>query len=335
MEDNHMFKNGWRCLGITLMSFCSAMVQAAPGEYWEFTTKMEMAGMPFAMPATTVKICVPQGGERNPQHMQKKDDNCQVSDVKTSGNKVSWKVRCINEGKVMTGHGESTHERDRYHGYMQMRGEVDGQTMDMKNTYNARKIGGACDSDALVREMNKSIDKVCDSSGFNANTWITRADLFLKGNTCPGKKEPLCAAVRRDAARNAETYQLLIHTETTNGGLIASTCGLNLESTRAAVCRANRKGPLHFLKANCPAEAKEVMEWQRQNCEGRSYTTRATNGCDGSDGENSAPQPTRSSGRNNSGTQTHDASSDTPPPSGVNADAVLEGAKKLKGLFGF
>ena len=35
-----------------LSSVLCPPVYAAPGEYWEVTTKMEMPGMPFAMPAT-------------------------------------------------------------------------------------------------------------------------------------------------------------------------------------------------------------------------------------------------------------------------------------------
>ncbi len=47
-------------LGI-LTGLLSTAASAAPGEYWEITNKMEMPGMPFAMPATTAKVLHCQG----------------------------------------------------------------------------------------------------------------------------------------------------------------------------------------------------------------------------------------------------------------------------------
>lgn len=328
---------------------------AAPGEYWEVSTKVEMAGMPMAIPGMTVKVCVPTGSEKNPQAMQPKDNKCKMSDVKTSGNKVSWKVTCVEHGGTMTGTGESTHDRDSFHGTMHMKGNTSDQTIDMTQNYNGKKIGGACDSEAQGREIKKMVGEMCDSSTFTATDWIARADLFLKGSSCPGKKAPLCAAVRRDAARDTDAYQMLINTEMNNNGLISGACGINLEATRAAVCKANKDGDYSFLKANCPAEAKAYKEMARsKNCEGRGYTARNSAGCqDGAAGddaaENMAEETSQARAKPTAGksskaskeaddSQHKDAGKmlDKIPATGnVNTDAIVEGAKKLKGLFGF
>ena len=340
-----MNKHVWSALAAALIA---TGAQAAPGEYWEINTKMEMPGMPMAMPAITAKVCVPTGSEKNPQHMQPKDSKCQMNDVKTSGNKVSWKVTCVERGETMTGTGEAVHERDSYRGTMHMKGNSGGHAIDMTQTYSGKKVGGACDSEAQVKQAQEMVGKMCDSSKFTATDWIARSDMFLRGNTCPGKKEPLCAAVRKDAARDANAYQMLINTEKNNNALITTSCGLNLEATRASVCKANKDGDYGFLKANCPAEAKEYKEMARKkNCEGRSYTARSSAGCqDGNDDAAEAmavetsraqakPAAAKTGSADAKGKETNkllDAMSNT---GNAGSDAVVEGAKKLKGLFGF
>jgi len=83
---------------------------AATGELWEVTFKMEMSGMSVAIPATTMHICIPKGAEKDPRlstpRQSPKSNNCKFSDVKTSGNRTSWKVRCFHHGNVMSGSGE-------------------------------------------------------------------------------------------------------------------------------------------------------------------------------------------------------------------------------------
>ena len=39
------------------------------GEYWEVTSKMEIPGMPFAMPVSSSKVCVTKGGELSLIHI--------------------------------------------------------------------------------------------------------------------------------------------------------------------------------------------------------------------------------------------------------------------------
>lgn len=44
---------------ISLLAASSAW--AAPGEWWEITTRTEMAGMPFSMPETKMRVCIEKG----------------------------------------------------------------------------------------------------------------------------------------------------------------------------------------------------------------------------------------------------------------------------------
>jgi hypothetical protein len=116
---------------------------AAPGEYWEITTKMDMPGMPMAMPATTVKVCIPKGAERDPKYTAGK--GCVISDLKTSGNKTSWSMRCDQEGQIMTGTGEMTGTPDNSQGKMHLVGSGK-QAFEMNQTYASKRLGGSCNT---------------------------------------------------------------------------------------------------------------------------------------------------------------------------------------------
>jgi hypothetical protein len=121
----------------------SVLGHAAPGEYWEITTKMDMPGMPMAMPATTVKVCIPKGAERDPKYTAGK--GCVISDVKTSGNKTSWSMRCDQEGQIMSGTGEMSGTPDNSQGKMHLVGSGK-QAFEMNQTYASKRLGGSCNT---------------------------------------------------------------------------------------------------------------------------------------------------------------------------------------------
>ncbi len=304
-------------LTVLCLSLSSLSAYAAPGEYWEVTTKMDMPGMPMQMPAITAKVCVPAGSEKNPQYMQqKKDSQCQMTDIKTSGNKVTWKATCNEHGETMTGRGEIIHEgNSSYRGTMHLKGTTHGQSIDMTQNYSGRKIGGACDTEEQVNALKKKTDSVCDSVNGNTASAIQAASMFFKGGTCQAKKDQFCNSIRRDAAHDATTYQTLISHEKTNRAQITSACSLDLEALRVSVCKANKQGDMGFLKENCPEEAKANLEHSRTSG-GRTYT-----------GAGRSYTGQRSTGSN--------SESNLPATGNTNMDAVVEGAKKLKGLFGF
>lgn len=321
---------------------------SAPGEYWEVTTKMEMPGMPMAMPATTTKVCIAKGAEKNPPP----NKDCEMMDVKVSGNKTSWRVRCNQNGEIMTGSGEMSGTPDKSEGTMHLSGKSGGQAFDMTMKHQSRRLGGSCDSEELVNKMkdqsNKMKEQMCDTSKFKSTVeWVNSAGLLLNDQTCPGKKAPLCDAVRRDAVRDAAVYRQLVLTEKNNGGLVSKACGLNMEAATGAICKTLGRGNLDALAPYCPAEAKAYREAVRKkNCEGRSYTSRADlSKCLGGEATGEAEdEPVRPQARGKAGavkpdddaddtqfkTRQSKPQSDSPNPAG----AVLESAKKLKGLFG-
>ena len=77
--------------------------QAGTGNLYRVTTKMEMVGMPFAMPARTNEVCGPKEG--GGQAMVPHQDNCQVLDFRVNGSKSSFRMVCTGR-EAMTGTGE-------------------------------------------------------------------------------------------------------------------------------------------------------------------------------------------------------------------------------------
>jgi hypothetical protein len=67
-----------------------------PGNY-EFTTKMEMPGMPFAMPPMTAQRCLKKEDlEKNEQYRADNSGSgdCEVKNLKQSGNKTTFDLAC-------------------------------------------------------------------------------------------------------------------------------------------------------------------------------------------------------------------------------------------------
>lgn len=116
----------------------ASVLAAGNDELWEVSTKMDMPGMPMAMPAQTVKVCMKKGNEKDPNIALPKNEgqDCKMSDVKVSGNKTSWTTKCTGDNP-MTGSGEITAGNGSYAGKMNMH-SGDG---DMTMAYEGKRIG--------------------------------------------------------------------------------------------------------------------------------------------------------------------------------------------------
>lgn len=345
-----------------LSGLLGSTAYAAPGEYWEITSKMEMPGMPFAMPATTTKVCIAKGNENDPRKSSG-DEDCQMSDIKTAGKKTTFKVRCDHDGEIMTGTGEQTVSTNSSESKIHFSGKSRGRDTDMTMTSNSKRIGGSCDSeeagkkmraqaDAQEKQRKGQMEKTCDTSAYNASAWITNSILFIgQPPVCPGKKEAMCKMLRNDVPHDLEAYEQLVrqdqgHQQAREGGSsIVKICKLNLDSMKKYLCKATaRKGPQSFLDANCPAEAKAYREWmrQREECEGRGYTGGdKLKQCMGGDmaeedtGSSAANVGTKNTKQNKSKTHENQNDSENSDNESSTSTNMLEGAKKLKGVFGF
>ena len=142
------FARGLRSAPHCLLALIAAVLLAGPAstaalaqgkdDLWEITTKMEMPGMPMAMPAQTQRLCIAKSG-KDDDYIPKRE-GCRVQDSKRVGNKVSYRMVCTGKDS-MTVAGETTFGTNRYDGKMAMSGKMDGQQVEMSQTYSGKRIG--------------------------------------------------------------------------------------------------------------------------------------------------------------------------------------------------
>jgi hypothetical protein len=118
----------------------SAAHAQAEGDLWEVTVRMEMPGMPAAMPATTQRMCIPKAASDD-QYVPRQGD-CTITESRRSGNMHRYKMRCAGKD-AFASEGEITHTKDAYEGRARMSANVDGSAMEMMQTFSGRKVG-AC-----------------------------------------------------------------------------------------------------------------------------------------------------------------------------------------------
>ena len=105
--------------------FCLTASAQEKDELWDVTIKMEMPGMPMAIPPRTSRVCVTKGA--NEETFVPQQGECKTVESKRTGNKYTYKTVCDGKNK-MTSTGEMTFGEGSYDGRMQMTGTVDGQT---------------------------------------------------------------------------------------------------------------------------------------------------------------------------------------------------------------
>ena len=121
-----------------LLMFSPARADDPPGVVWETTSQMAMAGMPMAMPAQHLKLCLPLVWTAPPPGG---DQTCVNSNFTRVDNKATWTMVCSGE-MPMTGTGEMTFQgTDSYTGVIKAAAE--GMSMTIK--LSGKKIG-TCDN---------------------------------------------------------------------------------------------------------------------------------------------------------------------------------------------
>jgi hypothetical protein len=337
----------WTGVSLALVSL---NVQAATGEYWEVTSKMEMPGMPFAMPAQKSKVCMGKEGESDPRQTQGK--NCTFTDVQHSGNIVKFKGTCVNDhGDKMKVSGETSHDANSFKTKMQM-SSADGGEMSMNSS--GKRVGGSCDTDEIARKEQAKAEEYRQMGAkaqFEGRNYkveackisdpkkllMSAANYAGASPLCSNRKE-YCQAVSDRLQHEAGDYDSLVSQEEqgkkyaaqgvkgTEDVSIVRICNLDMASLKKTVCKNSaHRGPQYFMDKYCSAtEAKEYREYARSQDDcGRAYT---------SQDQRLACMNLAKCGSDRCG-PTEDATREdsNEPKTGT----VLEGAKKLKGLLGF
>jgi hypothetical protein len=115
-----------------------AWAQGSDDQY-DVTIKMEMAGMPMAMPPISQRLCVKKGA--NDGDYVPRRENCDVSDTKRAGARLTFKLACAGKDP-MTGTGDFAFDANGYNGQIRLRGKMEGQDVDMTQAIAARRVGG-------------------------------------------------------------------------------------------------------------------------------------------------------------------------------------------------
>ena len=103
---------------------------------WEITTKMKMQGM--EMPPVKHTQCITKD-DLVPQGSQQPGQECEITDVKTSGNTVTWTMKCIGQGGNVIGTGEITYSGDSFKGKMTI--SMPQANMEMTSYLSGKRIG--------------------------------------------------------------------------------------------------------------------------------------------------------------------------------------------------
>jgi hypothetical protein len=134
---------GMALLIVTSMSPLPATAQGTD-DLWEVTTKMEMPGMPMAMPPQTVRQCLAKGA-KDADYIPR-GQNCRVVDSRRTGNRIAFKMVCTGTD-AMEATGEVTVGAESYDGRVQMVMHKDGESLNMSSTFTGKRIG-ACTAPA-------------------------------------------------------------------------------------------------------------------------------------------------------------------------------------------
>jgi hypothetical protein len=126
------------CLAVVALASARTAQAQGKDDLWEVTTKMEMPGMPMAMPPQTNRYCIGKGG-KDEDYVPKRD-NCSVLESKRVGNKASYRMACTGKD-AMTVAGETVFGNNAYEGHMTMSGKADGQPFEMSQSYSGKRVG--------------------------------------------------------------------------------------------------------------------------------------------------------------------------------------------------
>ncbi|HON59514.1 MAG TPA: DUF3617 family protein [Smithella sp.] len=107
---------------------------------WDFTTQVQIKGMPKTMPATTFRQCVTKSNPV-PQNKDKSFD-CKITNQNISGDTISYSMECKGDQGVMQTTGKTTYSGNTMEGSSTTVFKMKGQPpMQMSNTMKGKYLG--------------------------------------------------------------------------------------------------------------------------------------------------------------------------------------------------
>ena len=109
-----------------------------PGK-WQVTSKVEMPGMPVPVPPMTSTQCMT---EQEPVPANSAQGQaCEILDMKTEGNTVSWKMKCNEAGGKSEGSGRITYHGDSFEGSIRTKVGGAGSDMVVTTQVTGKRLG--------------------------------------------------------------------------------------------------------------------------------------------------------------------------------------------------
>jgi len=323
-----------RILCATLAAAATALshAQGGPDELWNMSTRMEMAGMPGQ--TFTNDVCMKKG-QTQPDKMSQ-DKNCKVAEMRTMGNKTTWKIECAGRDPV-TGTGEITRTRDSMNGRMQMQGKRGNDSFDMTTVMSGRLVGSCNAEDqnkqaqAAVAAGAAQVAQMCKES---MDKYMT---IMFEGENavCKAQVAEYCTRVTgvSQSMRTPAGYRTAMKNEGLRGqgwDQAGKACGVKTSPIRAEACKGAMSGrDWAFVGDHCPAEAKKIAA---EHCAGRAYTAVMASEykevCQRYARRDPDEQPAAAAA------QQAQQQQPAAPAAPSAADAVKEGANQLRRLFG-
>lgn len=118
-------------------------VHAASDELWEMSVKTEMDDAPFPTPPHITQLCLANGA-LDPNRLQAKDEDCAITNVQHTGNKVTWKYKCVTKKETMEGSGEATKTRNAIIGVTKLSGLVGREIVGLTISYSGKRTKEKC-----------------------------------------------------------------------------------------------------------------------------------------------------------------------------------------------
>lgn len=155
-----VFKAGAACGLLVLLGLASdaAAVDMLEGEWMTMVeTTMEGGGMSMPPMSNTMTTCLTKK-DLVPDPNQEGSEGCKVLEQKVSGNTVTWRVVCDQDGTKMEGSGEMTYRGASYSGTMRTTSKMEGETMTANMKLSGRHLGPCTGKKAAVA-MNPEMEK--------------------------------------------------------------------------------------------------------------------------------------------------------------------------------
>ncbi|OIP98620.1 MAG: hypothetical protein AUK35_10305 [Zetaproteobacteria bacterium CG2_30_46_52] len=292
-------------LGVTFLGLglISGSASAAVGETWHMTNEVVVNGMKFQVGGAGESMCLEKDAAQQLSQMMSQDGDCEVSDIKTSGDKTTWKMACDTDGENMQGNGEVVRTKSSLKGFTQLSGQSQGEPYTSRASFAGTRVGQACDTDAerfetppsmagsmdtlnsmmgmAQAQMQSGLQEQCQVSNYETKALISMR-FFGKQGQCVSQQKYACKVISKDAFRDTESYIALAKYDDTSDIAISQVCGIDFTAATASICEKVDGDNYESLLDYCPKQAATFVRVAEQEKQTDSLTNNPiTNTIDG------------------------------------------------------